>query len=137
MTGMDAYRQVQINTADRVRIITLLFDGAVNFMKMALEAIKNGDVAQKGVCIGKATSIIGELSSSLDLKNGSEIAGNLRRLYDFVLDRLFYANLQNDQEALDVAMRVVDVIRQGWKEMERVETSVKNGERTQETGVGV
>ena len=135
MTGMDAYRQVQINTADRVRIITLLFDGAVNFMRMALEAMKDGDVVQKGVCIGKATSIIGELSSSLDMKKGGEIAANLKRLYDFVLDRLFYANLKNDKDALEVAMRVVDVLRQGWKEMERVDASVEVGGARQEMEV--
>ena len=41
------------------------------------------------------------------------------RLYDFVLDRLLNANLKNDIKTFEEAERVLDMLRSGWKEMER------------------
>ncbi|MBP2674665.1 MAG: Flagellar protein FliS, partial [Deltaproteobacteria bacterium] len=67
---------------------------------------------------GKVTAIVGELNSSLNMEQGGEIARNLRRLYDFVLDRLLKANLKNDLVALNEAERVLEMLRSGWKEME-------------------
>lgn len=118
MTGMDEYKRVQVGTADRVRIISLLFDGAINFLRMGREAMVSGDISTKGLCLGKATSIVGELSSALDMEVGGDISKNLKRLYDFVIDRIFHANMRNDREALDIAVKVLDTIRSGWREME-------------------
>ncbi len=136
MTAVEEYRKVQVNTADRVRIVSLLFDGAVNFLKMGREAMERGDIASKGLYLGKATAIIGELSSSLDMNAGGEISPNLKRLYDFVLDRIFHANMRNDSDAVDVAIRVIDMIRDGWKEIEKVQSGGSRiAENREEMGV--
>jgi flagellar protein FliS len=119
MRQFDAYRKAAVDTSDNVRIVSLLFDGAVNFLKVARGKMEKHDIAGKGIYIGKATAIVGELSKSLNMEEGGEIARNLRRLYDFVLDRLLKANLRNDMKALDEAERVLETLRSGWKEMER------------------
>ncbi|MBI4686995.1 MAG: flagellar export chaperone FliS [Nitrospirae bacterium] len=119
MQQLTAYRSAEINTSDRVKIISLLYDGAINFIKMAMSRMEEKDIAGKGLYIGKATSIIAELSSSLNMEEGGEVSQNLRRLYDFVLDRLLIANLRNEMEALENAEKVLQHLRDGWKEMER------------------
>ena len=119
MTQYDAYRKTTIDTSDNVRIVSLLFDGAVNFLKIARTKMEQKDIAGKGVYLGKTTAIVSELLKALNLEEGGEVAENLRRLYDFVLDRLLKANLKNDLQSLDEAERVLDNIRCGWKEMER------------------
>jgi flagellar protein FliS len=125
MHKFDAYRKTTVETADRVRLVSLLFDGAVNFLKIAREKMEARDVAGKGIYIGKATAIVGELTRSLNMEEGGEIARNLRRLYDFVLGRLLKANLKNDVVALDEAVRVLDILRDGWKEMERQQAALQ------------
>ncbi len=133
-----AYRTTEINTADRVRIISLMYDGAVNFINLAKEKLLEGDVAGKGLYTGKATAIIGELASSLNMEAGGEIAKNLKMLYDYILDRLLYANLNSDKNSYDEAIRVLNIIREGWKEMEKKQqTSVKPAEVELSTGVRV
>jgi len=119
MRQFDAYRKAAVDTSDNVRIVSLLFDGAVNFLKVARGKMEQHDIAGKGIYLGKVTAIVGELNNSLDMEQGGEIARNLRRLYDFVLDRLLKANLKNDQAALNEAERVLETLRSGWKEMER------------------
>ncbi|MHB1011359.1 MAG: flagellar export chaperone FliS [Desulfobacteria bacterium] len=119
MRKFDAYRKSTFDMSDNVRIVSLLFDGAINFIKLGRIKMGERDTAGKGLYIGKATAIVGELTSSLNMEAGGEIARNLRRLYDFVLDRLLKANLKNDGIALDEAEKVLQTLREGWKGMER------------------
>ncbi len=112
------YKKTEINTSDSVRIISLMYDGALNFIRLAKEKLAAGDLAGKGLYTGKATAVIGELSSALNMKEGGEIANNLKMLYDYILDRLVHANLHNDPQGFDEAVRLLDILRSGWKELE-------------------
>ncbi|MBN2653711.1 MAG: flagellar export chaperone FliS [Nitrospirae bacterium] len=118
MTQAMAYKQAEVSTSDRVRIIGLLYDGAINFIKIAEKKIQDNDIAGKGLFIVKATAIITELSNSLDAEQGGEIAANLHKLYDFVVDRLISANMNNDVKSLHEAVKVIEILRSGWKELE-------------------
>ncbi len=132
------YKKTEVNTSDNVRIVSLLYDGAINFIRVARKRAEQSDTAGKGFYIGKATSIVGELSSSLNMEVDSEISKNLRRLYDFVLDRLFNANRKNDMKAFDEAERVLDMLRNAWKEMERnISTSANNSRAQTNAGAGL
>ena len=115
----DAYKETAINTSDNVRIVSLLLDGAINFMLAARGKMEQNDITGKGLYLGKATAIVSELLKSLNIEEGGEVAANLRRLYDFILDRLLTANRKSDINSLHEAERVLENIRIGWKEMER------------------
>ena len=124
MQQLSDYRKAEVNTSDRVKVISLLYDGAINFIKVARKRMELGDLAGKGLYIGKASSVVGELLSSLNMEAGGEIANNLSRLYDFVMDRLINANMKNDQKALDEAEKVLDVLRSAWKDLGKNNTVV-------------
>jgi len=111
------YKKSVIQTTDRVQIIMMLYDGAVNYLRLARQDIENGDIMSKGARISKVTTIITELSNALDMEKGGEISKNLRSIYDFVLRRLIHANLKNDIKAIDEAQEVISIIRDGWREM--------------------
>ncbi len=117
MQQLSEYRKVEVNTSDRTRLVFMLHDGAINFIKVARKRIELGDIAGKGLYIGKASSVVGELINSLNMEEGGEIAKNLSRLYDFVMDRLINANMKNDEKALDDAEKVLDVLRSAWKDL--------------------
>lgn len=136
MQQFDAYRKATVDTSDNVKLVSLLFDGAVNFLKVARGKMEQRDIAGKGIYIGKVTAIVGELSSSLNMEEGGEIARNLRRLYDFVLGRLLKANLKNDIAALNEAERVLEMLRQGWKEMERNQVAAHVAAHRASAGTG-
>lgn len=118
MQQIAQYKKTHINTADNIKMVSLLYDGAINYIRLARKRMEEGDTAGKGLYIGKVTSIVGELSSSLNMDAG-EIAKNLGRLYDFVLDRLLYANLKNEIAAFEDAERILEVLRGAWIEMEK------------------
>jgi flagellar secretion chaperone FliS len=137
MRQFDAYRKATVDTSDNVRLVSLLFDGAVNFLKVARGKMEQHDIAGKGIFLGKVTAIVGELNSSLNLEQGGEIARNLRRLYDFVLDRLLKANLKNDAVALNEAERVLEILRSGWKEMEMKQAAAQVSAARASMGAGM
>ncbi len=126
------YQKTEINTSDRLRIITLMYSGAINFINLSKEKMQSGDIAGKGLYIGKATAVVGELINSLDLQQGGKIAENLKALYDFVLDKLIDANLYNKTESLDEAVKVLEVLRDGWLELEK-----RNNTRTSNDIIGL
>lgn len=137
MTQYDAYMKTTIDTSDNVRVVSLLFDGAVNFLKVARIKMEQNDIAGRGVYLGKTTAIVSELMKALNMKEGGEIAANLWRLYDFVLNRLLKANLKNDVKSLEEAERVLENIRAGWKEMERNQIAAKSASTCASSGAGV
>lgn len=111
------YKKTVLATTDRVQIVLMLYEGALNHMKIARKKIESGDIMSKGKHFSKATSIISELSNVLDMEKGGEISRNLRNLYEYVLQRLLYANLNNDVSALEDSARVIETLKSGWKEM--------------------
>jgi len=124
MQQLSEYRKVEVNTSDRVKVISMLYDGAINFIRVARKRMELGDIAGKGLYIGKASSVVGELLSSLNMEAGGDIAKNLSRLYDFVMDRLIIANMKNDEKALDEAEKVLDLLRSAWKDLGKNNTEI-------------
>ena len=112
------YRQVEVDTAvstsDPHALITMLFDGALAQIVRARAAIQAGDVAAKGVAIGRAVRIVEEgLKASLDMRGG-EIAANLHELYAYMGRRLLQANLKSDESILREVAGLIGTLRSGW-----------------------
>lgn len=127
---LTGYKKTVLATTDRVQIILMLYDGLLNHIRIAKQKVARGDYLSKGTHLSKATLIVTELSSALDMEKGGEISANLRNLYTYVLQRLLYANLNNDTAALEEAERIIDMIKDGWKEMMK-------GLKQQQVGAGV
>ncbi len=123
---INGYKKTVLANTDEVQIIFMLYEGALNHLKIARKKIENGDVLTKGHHFSKVTAIISELSNVLDMEKGGDISKNLRSLYEYVLQRLLYANLNNDIQALEDAQKVVQTIRDGWQEMmQKMKNSVE------------
>ncbi len=120
--GVQAYKQVNletsVNQASPHQLIVLLFDGALNAIRLAELYIEKGNIAGKGQAISKAINIIDNgLKSSLDLEQGGEIAENLDQLYQYISQQLVLANLHNDKDKLQVCFNLLDNIAQAWREI--------------------
>lgn len=108
-----------VNELDRIKTISMLYEGASNFTKIAKKKMEVGDSTGRSHYIKKTSAIINELSGSLNMDTG-EIAQNLRRLYDFVLRSLVTAETENDVTALGDAEKVIGILESAWKEMQEV-----------------
>lgn len=117
------YRQVGLETAvagaTPHKLVMMLFDSAVEALSMARSAMRDGQIEMKGHAIGRAVRIIEEgLKAGLNLKEGGELAANLRDLYVYVELQLTRANLRNDPALLDECLRLLEPLRDAWKAIE-------------------
>lgn len=115
MKNFRQYQEIQIMTADRVRIVIMLCEGVVRFNKCAQKAMEEKNVEARNNFINRSLAIISELSNSLNMEEGGEIAGNLARLYDFVTEQLMRANLRNSPAPIEVVNRIMTELKAGWE----------------------
>ena len=117
-----AYRQVGaqsgVENASPHRLIQMLFEGLLQHLNAARGAIERGEVEAKGTQLGRAVRILEEgLKGSLNREQGGELAMNLGALYDYCIQRLTYANLRNDVQAVEEGVSLVEPVAQGWQEI--------------------
>jgi flagellar secretion chaperone FliS len=121
-SGVAAYKQVSIETrvaaADPHTLIVLLFEGAEAAIHQAKFKMLDKDIAGKGNAISQAIQIVTNgLRASLDIKAGGELAERLQALYDYVAARLLWANLKNDEAALDECLHLLGEIHSAWTQI--------------------
>jgi flagellar protein FliS len=115
MNGVEAYRDAAVTTQNKGRLITLLYDGAIKFMKLAIKEMEAHNYEAKGRYINKAQDIINELNAVLDADAGGEIAANLRKLYCFMNNRLSEANIKRDPQIIREVITLMEELNQSWK----------------------
>jgi flagellar protein FliS len=117
--GAKVYQRVGVDSsvasADPHRLILMLFDGALEALRLARLHMDARRIAEKGQALGKAISIVQDgLKASVDLDAGGQLGARLATLYDYICMRLLQANLRNDLKALDEVVRLLGDLRGAW-----------------------
>jgi len=110
-----AYQENRVMTQTPGRVVVMLYEGAVKFLKQAIREMEAGKYIEKGKSISRAVDIIQELNVTLNMEAGGEIAKNLRQLYAFMLDRLFQANIRKDAGMIRETIKVLEGLNESWK----------------------
>lgn len=117
-----AYAKVGVETdvtsASPHKLILMLYDGALAQIHSAKLAMANKNIPVKGQHISKAIDIIiNGLKVSLNMEAGGELAERLDALYDYMSERLLYANLHNNSSALDEVVELLESLRSAWADI--------------------
>lgn len=127
MNAAQNYRTHAVSTQDSGKLVVMLYDGAVKFLKIAEEKLAEGDFETKGIYVGKAQDIVAELNNCLDLESGGELAQNLQALYNFVHRRLSSANAKRDSKEIRQCRDLLVELRDAWKEIADNKLQVSDG----------
>jgi flagellar protein FliS len=92
----------------------MMYEGAIKYIKMAITAAEQKQIAERGINIGRAFDIILELNNTLDHKIGGEISKNLEQLYMFITDQLTKANITGDPQYLRSCLKILETLFDGW-----------------------
>ena len=114
------YNQVQIKTANRGKLIVMLYQGAIRFMKKAIMHLDQKDMEGKGNALIRAQDIILELTYALDqesLDRGDELALNLQRLYLYSYRRLVHANIHMEVEPIQEVIGLLEDLLEAWEQI--------------------
>lgn len=111
------YQKTQVTTASQEKILLMLYEGAIRFVKHAKKSLEENNIPEKGKYISKTTAIISELMATLDFKVGGQLAADLENLYVFMIDKLIEGNINNDAEALVVVEDLLKTLYTAWKDV--------------------
>ena len=118
MAPMNQYAQYnnsKILTASPAELTLMLYEGAIKFTNIAIMAIEKNDIEKAHNNIKRVERIIEEFRSTLDHKY--PVAEDFDRVYVYLLQRLFEANIKKDKEILEEVNTHLRSMRDTWKEV--------------------
>ncbi len=126
-SGINAYAKVGIETgvlaASPNKLTIMLYEGAISACRSAEIFMINQDIANKGIMLSKAISIIDSgLRVSLDKKLGGEMAENLDALYAYMSRKLVEANIHNKPELAREVLNLLADLKSAWEAIEGVKS---------------
>jgi flagellar protein FliS len=121
------YKQTSVMSASREQILLMLYEAAIKFTKLAIQAAEQKKIAERGQNIIRAFDIILELQATLDHKVGGELSKQLESLYIYLMDQYTKANIKGDPEPLRSCVTVLENLYDGWKQA--MEQLKKNNEQ--------
>jgi len=127
-TAHQRYTTAHVSTVDRGRLLLMLYDGCIKFLKHAKIGLEKKDIVKFATYLSKSQAIIAELMLTLDFERGGDVAKDLDRLYDFMLFYLTEANLEKDPEKVQRVINLIEVIAKAYREV------IDKGEYRKEIG---
>ncbi len=110
-----AYLESEILAADGVKLVRMLYRGAIAAVIAAREELRRGRIAERSLQITKAGEILNELACSVDRERGGEIARNLVELYAYLQSLLQRANSTQTEPPLQEAQSLMETLLQAWE----------------------
>ncbi len=110
----NSYLETEILTADPGKLILLLFDGAINFLKQGKIYLQEKQYAEKGQQLMRAHAVVSELLHCLNKEKGGDIAIRLQTIYVYVLQRITDADLKKEVGAIDECVELLSELREAW-----------------------
>lgn len=112
------YNNSKVLTASPAELTLMLYEGAIKFCNVAIDAVERKDIAKAYTNIVKVENIIDYLRKTLDMKY--PVAQDFERMYVYLDQRLVEANVKKDVEILEEIRDHLHAIRDNWKEVMRV-----------------
>lgn len=109
------YQASNVNTATPEKLMIMLFDGALQFLQKAKNAINENNLQERAKNIDGARKIIRELMRTIDLENGNDVSKQLFRLYNRMAMNLIKANVQRNAQKIDEVITDITNIRWGFQ----------------------
>ena len=121
LKGINAYRKgnirEDISHADPHKLTLMLMQGALDRMAFAKGCMERKDFVGKSEHMARSTAIIINLRDTIDLDVNTEFGENLFALYEYMIQRLTDANIQNDLQIMDEVINLMLPIKNAWAQI--------------------
>lgn len=114
----DKYRQSSVQTSNPAQLVIMLYDGAIRFVKTAIDGLTQKDNEKTSLNLGKAQTIISELMSTLD--RSYDISKSLHSLYEYTNYLLVEANIRKDVTKAEEAVGYLTDLRETWLQASKI-----------------
>ncbi len=113
--GIEVYNQQNAVTDDPYMLILKLYEGLLKYLSHIKSAMDDDNVELKFTYINKSIAIFDELRNILDF-DGGDVAYYLDGLYLYQIETLFSAGIDDNVNAINQVMKVVQGLIEAWKD---------------------
>jgi len=114
--ALNTYVENNVGIESPEKLIEMLYEGVLRFNAQAKKAIKDGNIEKKFYWTNRSIAIIVELVSILDTKQKGTIVPYLSGLYNYQIQLLSEALIQNDVSKIDECTNVFKGLLEAWRE---------------------
>lgn len=108
-----AYQENSVLTASKGKLLLMLYDGAIKFLKFSKVAIDENNLGNSNKYLLKSQDIISELRITLDMNY--EVSRSLDALYEYMNYKLIEANLKKNRDIIDEVLNMLIELRDTWE----------------------
>jgi flagellar protein FliS len=108
--------ETRILAATPLELVRFLYEGALEAVQSARAHLAQGRIPERGQAVTKAVAILTELSLSLDVKLGGELATRLAGLYDYMQRILLDANFHQADGGLRETESLLQTLLEAWQQ---------------------
>jgi flagellar protein FliS len=116
MSARHKYLEHEVLSAAPQKLQLLLIEGAIRHTQRA-KMLWRANSEAAGEAIVKAQEIVAQVLAGLSPDRGQPLAGRLAAVYTFVFRTLTAAHLQQTEQSLDDALRVLEIERETWRQV--------------------
>lgn len=114
----DAYRAGAIENAPPLKILRMLYAGAIRFLERAKAIDPGEDPLAFTDALGRADAIVAELRCALDRDHAPEVVDPLESLYLFIERQIAEAQLERSSAPLEPSVRVLTTLLDAWNQVD-------------------
>ncbi|XID91005.1 flagellar export chaperone FliS [Paenibacillaceae bacterium WGS1546] len=111
-TPNQKYQQLSVQTASPAQLTLMLFDGAIRFSKLGVQALEERNLEKSNLYLLKAQKIINELLASLNREY--PISDNLAVIYEYMLHNLINGNIKKNAKPVEETIGHLLELRESW-----------------------
>ncbi|WNY64172.1 flagellar export chaperone FliS [Borreliella americana] len=134
------YKQTQINTSNPLSILIMLYEKAIQDLKVAKELIKDENwqnAVKANEKIFHAQEIITELMSTLNFEQGGNISTNLLSIYLFLNKELENVLLKKEIHKIDNVIKQLQILSFAWKKLSKKENNITQSNNVTQSKLGI
>lgn len=109
------YLEGEVLAADPVKLIRLLYDGAIDAVAQARCHLISGDIRERSRAVNRALAILSELTQSLNHDVGGTLSTELAAIYDYAQRRLLEGNYSQVDSPFEEVQGLLITLLRGWE----------------------
>jgi len=110
------YAQNNVEVESPAKLIEMLYEGVLRFNAQAKKAIKDKNFEKRAYWTNRSIAIITELISVLDMDQAGDVSEYLKGLYNYEIQLLASAGINNSIEKIDECSNVFKALLEAWRE---------------------
>lgn len=123
-TAAAAYRMASIENAPPIKIVRMLYLGALRYLDNAAKEDPENPESRFLYWLGRTDAIVTELRLAIDKSQGGDVVENLEKLYIYCEDEIGKAGLERSTDRIAGIRRVLEVLLDAWQHVEIDEAQV-------------